>query len=570
MSAFLIVSVACCRAFARFVKLMPRFLSPSLSNMRMRNVNDVLVDALIHEDIAPPDGDESHRWILSQSGSRVDISGDTWIIAPHVSINWRLQSVVAEVVLHATHEYIKNLIRTKAPSYVENQFNNLKRLFYIAQSCGLNIDSLQTFGDGFFTKIKHTLGRSYPPGTVANTLDAYRRWYVFGADQEFDGFEQECATYLVNQVIGGNDKGQAVLSQDPDEGPLRFVEVMALQGRLLAMLQDGTDLLDETLVTWLSLSFGIYPTAMMFLNEEDLIRTDLPDGAVRYELRIPRLKKRGVGLRDQFHTRPVDPRIGELFEHKIRENRARRWVAVTGHDGRRFQSPMFPAPGINCRLIGSDFEEHALRSRKDWFGEQLRSFIACTGLRREDGGLLHVTARRLRYTFATRLVREGASPAELADALDHTDLQHVMVYFNSRSDAVISLDKALALRLARVAQLLLGMLIGDESEALRGDDPASRIHFADPVERKLRTVGSCGTLGFCGLNAHLACYTCSKFQPWLDGPHEAVLDALLKERNDLLARGADLKIVEANDLTIFAVAEAVTLCGVRKQPNSTT
>ena len=534
----------------------------------MKNVTDVLVEALVHEKIEQPDGSQSQKWILSQSGDRVDISGDIWIIAPHISIYWGRQSVVAEFVLRAVREYIKNLIRTRAPSYVENQFNNLKRLFEVAQSCGLNIDSLQTFGDGFFTKIRHLLGGIYPLGTVANTLDAYRRWYVFGADQEFEGFEQECATYLVNQVIGGNDKGQAVLSQDPDEGPLRFVEVMALQGRLLAMLQDGTDLLDEILVTWLCLSFGIYPTAMMFLNEEDLIRTDLPDGAVRYELRIPRLKKRGVGLRDQFHTRPVDARIGELFERKIHENRARRWVAVTGHDGRRFQYPMFPAPRLNSRLIGSDFEEHALRSGKGWFGEQLRSFIPCTGLTREDGGPLHVTARRLRYTFATRLVREGASPAELADALDHTDLQHVMVYFNSRSDAVISIDKALALRLAPVAQLLLGMLIGDESEALRAGDPASRIHFADPVERKLRTVGSCGTFGFCGLNAHLACYTCSKFQPWLEGPHEAVLDALIKERDDLLARGADLKIVEANDLTIFAVAAAVVLCRARKQTDS--
>ncbi|WP_316677856.1 tyrosine-type recombinase/integrase [Ralstonia chuxiongensis] len=468
-------------------------------------------------------------------------------------------------VLYAMRSHIKNLLRNINPDSTHTQFGHLKRVIDVARVSGINIGSVTDFDYGFYENIKYELNKRYPKGTASNTLDAYRRWYVFGADQEFDGFEQECATYLANQVIGGNEKGQAVLSQDPDEGPLRFVEMATLQGRLLAMLQSGTDLLDEALVTWLCLSFGVYPAAIMFLNEEDLIRTDLSDGSVRYELRIPRLKKRGVGPRDQFHTRPVDPRIGKLFERKIRQNHASRWVTLSGYDGRRFQLPMFPAPVPNEDLVGTDFEEHALRSRKWWFSEQLRHFVEHAGLQTEGGSPLSVTPRRLRYTFATRLTREGASPAELADALDHTDLQNVMVYFNSRSDAVISLDKAFALRLARVAQMFLGMVIKDESEALRHDDPASRIHFADPAKKKLATLGSCGTFGFCGLHAPLACYTCFKFQPWLEGPHEMVLDALLEERNDLLARGRDLKFVEANDMTILAVAETVRLCRDRMQ-----
>ncbi|CAM2191449.1 Phage integrase [Paraburkholderia kururiensis] len=530
--------------------------------------------------------------VLSKAGERIDTSGEIWLLAAAKRINWARMPLAKGPVLHATQEHVRNLIRTGSADYVYAQFQNLRRLFAAGKSAEFSIDVPETYDETFFVKIKQALSdvlkrrpaagtrkardadggrktakpknsrKAFSKGTIANTLDAYRRWFVFCADEEYEGFDQELATVLENQVIGGNPKGRAVLSDDPNEGPLRHVETLALQVRLLAEMQTPPDSLDELLVTWTCMSFGIYPKAMQYLNEEDLIRTDLPDGGVRYELRIPRLKKRGVNPRDEFHVRPVDPRIGKLFEQKKLENQAIWKYAFMGRDSRHMQRPMFPASSRDLSLVGTPFEVHALRSTKAWFAKQLELFVERAAIQAEDGSPLRVTARRLRYTFATRLVKEGASPTELAQALDHSDLQHVMVYFNNRSDMVVSLDKAFALRLAPVAQIFMGVVIKNETEALRGDDPASRIHFADSTEqkKKLRTVGSCGSFGFCGLHAHIACYTCFKFQPWLEGPHEKVLEELLREREDLLNRGADLKIVEANDLPILAVAQVVRRC----------
>ncbi|MFM0209493.1 site-specific integrase [Paraburkholderia sediminicola] len=534
--------------------------------------------------------------ILSREGKRIDTTAEIWQIEGHVRINWARMPLQEGPVRLAVRKHLETSIRTLSPYYVYAQFENLHRLFACAKKAGFDVDSTDTYNEAFFVAIRKALLRrahrrahrqaprqavkwqrvvttkktfvaawlgksvrkAYSKGTVANTMDAYRRWFVFCADQEYEGFDEELATVLENKVIGGNPKGHAVLSGDPNSGPLRYVEIAALQGRLLSGMQSPLDSLDAFLVMWLSMSFGIYPKAMQYLNEEDLIRTDLPDGGVRYELRIPRLKKRGVNLRKQFHVRPVDPRVGALFEHKKRENQAIWGYAFFGRDSRDMERPMFPSWSPDSTLTGTPFEAQAMRRPKSFFGEQLNAFVKASGIRAGDGSPLRITARRLRYTFATRLVREGASPTELAQALDHSDLQHVMVYFNSRSDAVISLDAAYALRLAPYAQLFLGLVIRDETEATRGNDPASRVHFAD--QRKLRTVGSCGSFSFCGLNAHRACYTCFKFQPWFEGPHERVLDLLFRERQDLLERGVDLKVVEANDLTILAVAEVVRRC----------
>ena len=181
-------------------------------------------------------------------------------------------------------------------------------------------------------------------------------------------------------------------------------------------------------------------------------------------------------------------------------------------------------------------------------------------LRTTDGLPLKLTARRLRYTFATKLVASGASPQEVADALDHSSTAHVMVYFNSRSDVVQRLDKAVGLALAPIAQAFMGQVIRSEAEAARHGDRPSRIRHASPTLNSLETVGSCGSFGFCGLYAPLACYTCTNFQAWLDGPHDLVFDELQARRNERLSRGADPRMTQIHDRTMLAVAEVIRRC----------
>jgi hypothetical protein len=207
--------------------------------------------------------------------------------------------------------------------------------------------------------------------------------------------------------------------------------------------------------------------------------------------------------------------------------------------------------------------------RKELFGTKLHSdafrwkrsrlAMAVSDFCYERGMSFHVTPRRLRYSFATRLVEEGCSPLELADALDHTDLQHVMVYFNSRGQVVRQLDEAVALRLAPLASAFLGRLIPDKSSATRPDDPASSIRFG-AADQEQPEIGSCGQVSSCGKNAPLACYTCARFEPWKNAPHEEVLGVLLQERRRRHAAGMDEKIVQIHDATIVAVAEVVRRC----------
>jgi len=173
------------------------------------------------------------------------------------------------------------------------------------------------------------------------------------------------------------------------------------------------------------------------------------------------------------------------------------------------------------------------------------------------GSLMKVTPRRLRYTFATRLVREGTSQRALAETLDHTDLQNVRVYFDIKSDIVEKLDRAMAMALGPLSQAFLGHLVRAERDAVRGDRPTSRIYRASMSERALNPVGTCGSFSFCGLIAPTACYTCAKFQPWMDAPHDKVLEDLLADRLRRQAEGLDERMVGIHDQTILAVADVI-------------
>lgn len=106
----------------------------------------------------------------------------------------------------------------------------------------------------------------------------------------------------------------------------------------------------------------------------------------------------------------------------------------------------------------------------------------------------------------------------------------------------------------------MGIIIEDESKAERGDDPASRIRNPEIASIKGRGVGTCGKYGFCGAYAPIACYTCRKFQAWLDAPHETVLEELILKREKTLEQTGDERIAFVNDRTILAVAEVVQKC----------
>ncbi len=120
--------------------------------------------------------------------------------------------------------------------------------------------------------------------------------------------------------------------------------------------------------------------------------------------------------------------------------------------------------------------------------------------------------------------------------------------------------------MAPLAQAFQGILRDSEADAERGNDPNSRIEL-DGMEEL--GVGTCGEHGFCSASVPLPCYRCTKFQPWVYGPHHEVLNRLLERQkleNDVPIPGQHRRLLVPVQLDkdIQAVRAVIALCEARK------
>lgn len=430
-----------------------------------------------------------------------------------------------------------------------------------------------------FMRFEHFLRTTYartgslPLGVTFNDLLNYRAslaknrtWYLgslSGLLQKWNelsipGVTDDAVALLKQLRIKGNQKGEAVLTMDPEHGSFTDIEVQALHTALDTAYQAGEIALDDCVLVLLFLALGQRAIQYAALKVCDVQPDKAKDGTPIYILRVPRAKQRGQMLRADFKHRVLIPQIGEkLVRHA---NEVREVFSKILTDPK--QAPLFPAKESR-KNEPRGFEHHRTARSLTQTLEQTLHRLGVISER--TGQPLHITATRFRRTIGTRAAVEGHGELVIAELLDHNDTQNVGVYVEAVPQIVERIDRAMAMHLAPLAQAFAGVVISDESEATRAGDPSSRI--CDPrFDPTMKPIANCGQHGFCGYLAPIACYTCRRFEPWLDGPHEAVLDHLITERERLMA-GSDARISSINDRTILAVAEVVRRCQELRKAN---
>jgi integrase len=360
----------------------------------------------------------------------------------------------------------------------------------------------------------------------------------------------DAAAVLQALRLKGNKKGLAVMTMDPVKGPFTQIEHEQIQSALNESFAYGLIAEGLYLLAWLFLALGQRPAQYAALKVCDISVTTV-EGEVHYTLNVPRVKQRNADPRAQMKQRSLISQLGKvLYEYSLRV-RQKFEDSMSDPD----EAPLFPMTRpAKAWSSGYEFHHtgHSLSSSLSYMLDSLNVSSERTG------GPLAISAIRFRRTFGTRAAQEGHGELVIAELLDHSDIQNVGIYVGSVPEIAARIDRAIAMHMAPLAQAFKGTLIKDESEATRGDDPSSRIVDLR-IDRSMRPMGSCGQHSFCGFNAPLACYTCTNFQPWLDGPHEAVLSHLLEKRDQLLET-TDQRMASINDRTILAVAQVIQMC----------
>jgi integrase len=432
---------------------------------------------------------------------------------------------------------------SRSPGHLENLFNRMQHF----------AEFLRTTMSGCITSISATELLSYRSslerndqwylGSLAGLL---KKWHALG----LSGVTADAILLLKSLRLRGNQKGVAVLTMDSRYGPFTDIELGGIQAALHEAYADRRVDLASYLLAELFILLGQRPVQYAALKVCDVSVRRTRDGDEQYLLRVPRAKQRNTTLRSTFTERIVLRDVGVLLVEHAGQVRAR----FSGRLTDPLQAPLFPA-GNECQSSRGFEYHHTSEGVRAW----LQATLGKLSVKSERTGKpVHIVPLRFRRTLATRAVEEGYGELVIAALMDHTDTQNVHIYVEATPAIVKRIDRAIALQMAPLAQAFAGVLIKGESEATRGNDPSSRI--VDPrIDPSMSPMGSCGQYGFCGLLAPIACYTCVYFQPWLDGPHEAVLEHLLQRREQLQGT-TDKRIAATEDRTILAVAQVIRRC----------
>jgi len=350
------------------------------------------------------------------------------------------------------------------------------------------------------------------------TFDRYwlpAAWYKWGAGRVADlGFDISFAQRLESIRIPGNPKGVAVRSGDPCKGPLDpELERSLLEVAIMADDSVERNHLQEKLAIAVGLAFGNNPFSFCSLTEDDFKVSKDSSGREVFSLDMPLIKKRSPP-RSHMKSVHIGPFLAALIRQAIESNRdidTDAFSSGIGHSGsdRKMLRPLFMRSKPSATILKSADCDFAFSLRSADFNNLLKRFVRRHRIVSPvTGRLLHLSPRRMRYTFGTDMVDMGLSKRQLATLLGHTDIQHVGVYFDIGRRIVPHLEKAAA---GRIDPLIAMFTPGD----LAPEDPLS-----DSAEGKQRLVPP------------FTCYLCAAFRPCREANHAGMLELMSFQNAD--------------------------------------
>lgn len=444
-------------------------------------------------------------------------------------------------------EPFKACMAVFAKGYSSHYVQNLFQAFTHFLSERVALEPFQTIS---VVEVSNYAGRLGTDLWRIGTLNALlQKWN----DLALPWLDPDCAEYLGGRKKPGNEKGAAVRTRDPSKGPFSEDEYIALYKAVDAAYGE------HRLAAWaLVLTRLLFVCGGRISQYAALKLLDFKRQGETFVISLPQIKNGAEHARVAFKDFALSPQTCRLVGQYVEQRLAL---------GDTAESPMFAEtevmsqpPAQSRRSANDNFLGHSTGATlsKAFMGA-LRDVAPPT--ERLNFGQMPVSPRRFRYTLGTRMAEEGASKVLIADALGHGDLQNVDVYFEASPRIVENIDKAMGAMLAPLAQAFRGRLVDGEADTTLKGAPGSRI-----IDFRVSAapLASCaGKAQGCAFNKPVACYTCFKFEPWLDGPHDRVLERLEVDRERF---ADDPRMAAINDDAIQAVREVIAECAaVRAQ-----
>ncbi|WP_019385592.1 site-specific integrase [Acinetobacter venetianus] len=502
--------------------------------------------------------DKSQKTFTSFKGYEFSIDDQKWVLDINKTIdisrvrNYEF-SVQSEIVMT-----LANFAKYSSSSHTANMCEYIGKYSDITGEDHFSIKGLLNYKNFYSSKKEEY--------KVAMLRVFLKKLYNLG----YSSVDDEIYDLMDSWKLTGNEKGAAVLSLDPDEGPFSPFEFQAIITRTNEYLAENKISYYEAALIRIFCATGRRPIQIAGLKVKDLYETDkykFKDEKKVHVLNIPKAKLRGAsGFRYAFREVGIRESIVQiLFEHtRILKQKLSKEIKRELSEQEFAELPLFydfeklvNLDWENRHEISEILPKEIIHLPTVELIQRLKGAVRKLGIRsRETGKPIHITAYRFRYTLGTNAARQKAGVNVIAKLLDHHDTQNAHCYVQSVPEIAKQISSIMDESLRKYADAFQGKVVKDEIEAQSKIEDANRISC---VEQDC-DVGSCGTHQYCNDYAPIACYLCSKFMPWANAPHHLILKQLMNERDDLITMGCSLEVVAVNDRTIIAVQQVIDAC----------
>ncbi|MDW7746375.1 hypothetical protein [Halomonas sp.] len=510
--------------------------------------------------LSSPSKNNIDAWLMSEmtakSGGRFTPSDDYWRPDPTAQA-----ANVASAKCAVIDKVRPWLIAALSYYAMEYSARTLKHLAYVLSKCGNS--SLDVLDESNIIAVRNILSKS----EFAVLRSFLKRWRE---DYLLEVKPSEAVVDYLYAIKPRNNVGQCpVESMNPEKGPLTPLERRSIFDWANDAFAYGRITIEQFVYIRILITTGV-----RIRQVQQLVFGDIIEDERGYFLKMPRAKNKGFGYRNSFKTFDISKDLyiilvsyKEITLKALQRERLHvDWkkaipnVALFRAKGTKFVKTIIKDdPDLSLLEIEPQIKFHKHDGSMKALLRGLEDDQAFPVSER-TGEKIHLGAHRFRYTIGTELSRMDAGRHTIAFVLDHKGVRSVSRYIKVSAAMGKRIDDKMKNELSLIVNAFQGRLVAGAADAVNGSLTNKTIRTESSA------IATCGASGGCHLDAPVACYTCSKFQPWLDAPHEEVLNRLmLRQQRAIDVAGEESEVAISFDRPILAVMQVIHSINALKQ-----
>ena len=418
--------------------------------------------------------------------------------------------------------FIVNALEHRKTSTVCRWNGKLKHfLEAISKHCSRKIASITLDMFLFYTE-----GESTPSHKLIRSVLKY-----WACDTKLPGVAPDLKHYLLCSKAPKSKSPIELQSHNPNERSISKSLISSVVRKLDSLYMNSQFNHQDYCLWKLLVSEALRPSQLRLLHCEDV--KILGD---RVELSVPIVKQKGTPARELMIQTTLSDGVGKAVLNQM--NFIKEVTGCTSLYG----FPLF--------CIRNQYS--TLKANKKYMGidniiKNTKKLIQSDGL--ED---LEIFSRRLKHTKLTHISRHTNDRNILARAGYQTSSISLLHYIDVTEEEFTNFEQKLSSQYQILIDGFAGKLINKPLDVDEGS-----VIYSTNVEDE---VGDCQIRG-CGAFAPIACYDCEKFNPFIEGDHESVLEFLLQKKNKRIEMGLPVEIIERDDHLILNVKVVIQAIG---------